>query len=83
MKKIVISLMMIAVVIGLVGASGSIANWVEDEEATLCFDAGYLDLELDVDGVWVEPGTIPELFCGSFLEPGDFGETTLEPARLL
>lgn len=77
MKKIVISLMMIAVVIGLVGAGGSIANWVEDEEATFCFDAGYLDLRLDINGTWVEPGFIPELFCGDKLEPGDSGEVTL------
>ncbi len=77
MKKIVISLMMIAVVIGLVGAGGSIANWVEDEEATFCFDAGYLDLRLDINGTWVEPGIIPELFCGDKLEPGDSGEVTL------
>lgn len=77
MKKILISLMMIAVVIGLVGAGGSIANWVEDEEADYCFDAGFLDLEIDINGTWVDPGTVAELFCEGTIEPGNSGEVTL------
>ena len=74
MKNIILSVVMVAALIAG-GVGGVFANWSDEETGTICFTAGFNNLEVDIDGEVIDPLNGAELVCQSHLEPGDSGSS--------
>lgn len=76
MRNILLSLVMVAVLVAG-GVGGTLADWRESDHGDYCWDAGYLNLVIDFDGVEVDLDYVGDLICENDIEPGDCGEETL------
>ncbi len=84
MKNIFLSVVVVCA-LAVAGIGGTLADWqLADVEGNYNWDAGFLTLEIDLDGVWLVPGAgqLPEgnvgyLINADSIAPGDSGETTL------
>ena len=52
MRNIFLSVVIVAALV-VAGIGGTLADWVEDDYGQFCWDAGYLNLKVDVDGTWL------------------------------
>ena len=76
MKSIFLSVAVIGALV-VAGIGGTFADWVEDDHGGYCFTNGFVNLVVDVNGVWDDVDDIGEIICETGLEPGDSGEVTL------
>ena len=79
MKNVFLSVVIIAA-LAVAGIGGTLAQWqVDPVEGTYNWDAGYLDLKVDIEGIWQVPdaeGHVGSLINVDTIMPGDTGHTT-------
>ena len=79
MKNVFLSVVIIAA-LAVAGVGGTLAQWqVDPVEGDYNWDAGYLDLKIDVEGIWLVPdatGHVGSLINEDSIMPGQTGHTT-------